>query len=72
MFVYFSRKYDATVQIEDTVMYWVSMIELDNRIATLRNYGGMNFRSYSESKKSFEKMKKECYAMEFEYIQSLV
>ena len=31
-----------------------------NRVVTIRYYDGMN---YDESKKSFEKAKKECYAM---------
>lgn len=38
----------------------MGLSEHENRIATVRNYDGMN---YVESKKSYDKAKKECYAM---------
>lgn len=63
VFAYFSKKYDVTVQIDNTVMYWDSVAEFNNRIATIRDYDGTSFRNYSDLKKSFEKMKKECYAI---------
>lgn len=59
-FLYFSRTYDTSVQINDTVIYWDRLEEYDNRIATVRYFNGMN---YTEVKKSYDKAKKEGYAM---------
>lgn len=59
-FLYFSRTYDTSVQIDDTVIFWDSLEEYENRIVTVRYYDGM---SYTETKKSYDKAKKECYAM---------
>lgn len=59
-FLYFSRTYDTSVQIDDTIFYWDSLAEYENRIATVRYYDGMN---YTEAKKSYDKVKKEGYAM---------
>lgn len=59
-FLYFSRTYDTSVQIDDIVIYWDSLAEYENRIATVRFYDGMN---YTEVKKSYDKIKKEGYAM---------
>lgn len=59
-FSYFSRTYDTSVQIDDIVIYWNSLAEYENRITTVRYYDGMN---YTEVKKSYDKVKKEGYAM---------
>lgn len=60
VFSYFSRTHDATVQIDSTVIFWDCLTEYENRVATVRNYDGMN---YTELKKSYDKAKRECYAM---------
>ena len=60
VFAYFSKTHDATIQIDNVVIYWDSMTEYDNKVVTVRDYGG---RNYTESKKSYDKAKKECYAM---------
>lgn len=60
VFAYFSKTHDASIQIDNVVVYWDCLSEYENRIVTVRNYDGMN---YNESKKSFDKVKKECYAM---------
>ena len=60
MFAYFSKTHDATIQIDNVVIYWDSMTEHENRIVTVRDYDG---RNYIKSKKSYDKTKKECYAM---------
>ena len=57
---FLGRTHDASIQIEDTVIFWNSLEEYENRIATVRDYNG---RSYTEVKKSFDKAKKEAYAM---------
>lgn len=60
VFAYFNKTHDASIQIDNVVVYWDSLTEYENRIVTVRNYDG---RNYDESKKSFAKAKKECYAM---------
>ena len=60
VFLFFSKTYDASIQIDDTVIFWDCLTEYENRIATVRNYDGMD---YTEAKKSYDKVKKECYAM---------
>ena len=60
VFAYFSKTNDASIQIDNVVVFWDCLSEYENRIATVRNYDGNN---YDESKKSFDKAKKECYAM---------
>lgn len=60
VFAYFSKTHDASIQIDNVVVYWDSLTEYENRIITIRYYDG---RNYDESKKSFDKVKKECYAM---------
>ena len=60
VFLYFSRTHDACIQIDNVVVYWNCLSEYENRIVTVRNYDG---RNYDESKKSFDKVKKECYVM---------
>lgn len=52
--------YDTSIQIDNVVVYWDCMSECENRVVTVRNYDGMN---YTESKKSYDKMKKDCYGM---------
>ncbi|GAA6278404.1 hypothetical protein [Enterocloster bolteae] len=59
-FLYFSRTYDTSIQIDDTVIFWDSLVEYENRIVAVRYFDGM---SYTETKKSYDKAKKECYAM---------
>lgn len=60
VFTFFSKTYDTSVQIDDIIIFWDSLTEYENRIVTVRCYDG---RSYSDSKKSYEKAKKEVYAM---------
>lgn len=59
-FSYFSKTYDTSVQIDDTIFYWDSLTEYENRIVTVRYYDGLN---YTEVKKSYDKAKKEGYSM---------
>lgn len=59
-FLYLSRTYDTSIQIDDTIIYWDNMIEYENRIVTVRYYDSLN---YTEVKKSYDKAKKEGYAM---------
>lgn len=60
VFSYFGKTHDASIQIDNTVVFWDCLTEYENRIVTVRDYDGMN---YTEQKKSFDKAKKECYAM---------
>lgn len=60
VFAYFSKTQDATIQIDDTIIFWDTMEEYENRIVTMRDFEGIN---YTEAKKSYEKVKRECYAM---------
>ena len=60
VFSYFSKTHNASIQLDSTVIFWDCLSEYENRVATVRNYDGM---SYTESKKSYDKAKKECYAM---------
>ena len=59
-FLYFSRTYDTSVQTDDTIFYWDSLSEYENRIVTVRYFNGTNF---TETKKSYDKAKKEGYSM---------
>ncbi|EHE96331.1 hypothetical protein [Enterocloster citroniae] len=59
-FLYLSRTYDTSIQINDTIIYWDNMSEYENRIVTVRYFDGLN---YTEVKKSYDKAKKEGYAM---------
>ena len=60
VFLFLSKTYNAAVQIESDVIFWDSLKEYENRIVTVRKHDGT---SYDESKESFEKAKKECYAV---------
>lgn len=60
VFAYFSKTHDASIQVDSTVIYWDCLSEYENRIVTVRCYDGMN---YTEAKKSYDKVKKECYAI---------
>lgn len=60
VFAYFSKTHDSSIQIDSVVIYWDSLTEYENRVVTVRDYDG---RNYDESKKSFDKAKKECYLM---------
>ncbi len=57
---FLGKTWDASVQIENTVIFWDNTAEYENRIATIRNFDGWN---YTEVKKSFEKARKELYEM---------
>lgn len=59
-FLFMGRTYEATVQIDGMVIFWDCLTEYENRVISVRNYDGMN---YTEAKKSYDQMKKECYAM---------
>ena len=59
-FLYLSRTYDTSIQIDDIIIYWNNMTEYENRIVTVRYYDGLN---YTEMKKSYDKAKKEAYAI---------
>lgn len=58
-FLQFGKTNNATVQIEETVIFWGCLTEYENRIATVRKFDGIN---YTETKASFDKVKKECYS----------
>ncbi len=60
VFSYFSRTHDASIQINNIVIYWDCLTEYENRVVTVKTYDGTN---YTETKKSYDKLKKECYAM---------
>jgi len=60
VFTYFSKTHDATIQIENIVIFWNCLTEYENKVVTIRNCNGMN---YTEAKKSYDKVKRECYAM---------
>ncbi len=60
VFAYFNKTHDATVQVDNIVVFWDCLSEYENKVVTVRNYDGMN---YVEAKKSYDKVKKECYAM---------
>lgn len=60
VFTYFSKTSNVSIQIDNIVIFWDCLSEYENRVVTVRNYDGM---SYLESKKSYDKAKKECYAM---------
>lgn len=59
-FLFFGKTHSTAIQIDNMVVYWDCLSEYENRVVTVRNYDGMN---YTEVKKSFDKAKKECYAM---------
>ena len=59
-FSYFSKTHNATIQLENIVIFWNCLAEYENRVVTIRYYDGMN---YTEVKKSYDKIKKECYAI---------
>lgn len=60
VFAYFSKTYGASIQVDSTVIYWDCLTEYENKIVTVRTYDG---RNYTEAKKSYDKVKKECYAV---------
>ena len=60
MFAYFSKNNDTSIQIDSIIISWNCLAEYENRVVTVRTYDGMN---YTEAKKSYNKVKKECYAM---------
>ena len=60
VFSYFSKTHNASIQVDSTVIFWDCLSEYENRVATVRNYDGIN---YAEAKKSYDKVKKDCYAM---------
>lgn len=60
VFTFFSKTHDTLVQIDDIIIFWDNLTEYENRIVTVRCCDG---GSYSDPKKSYEKAKKEVYAM---------
>ena len=58
--VFFVALRTAAFLNDGAVIFWDCLSEYENRVVTVRYYDGMN---YDESKKSYDKMKKECYAM---------
>lgn len=58
-FLYLSKDRFSAVQQEDTVYFWDSTDDFDNRIMTVWDFDG---RNYTETKDVFGKVKKECYA----------
>lgn len=56
----FAKNHNVTIQIDNTVIFWDSLAEYENRIVTVRDYDGLN---YSATKKNYDKAKKEVYAM---------
>lgn len=59
-FLFFGKHHNVTVEIDNIVIFWETMSEQENKVATIRSYEGM---SYTEEKKSFEKVKKEIYSL---------
>lgn len=59
VFAYFSKTHNASIQIDSIIIYWDCLSEYENRIVSVRTYDG---RNYIDSKKSYDKAKKECYA----------
>lgn len=59
-FSYFAKNHNVTIQIDNTVIFWDSLTEYENKIITVRGYDGLN---YSDIKKSYDKVKKELYVM---------
>ena len=60
VFSFFSKTHNASIEIDNVVVCWDCLSEFENKIVTVRDYDGMN---YTESKKSYDKVKRECYAM---------
>lgn len=60
VFAYFSKTNNASIQIDNIIIFWDCLSEYENRVVTVRNYDD---RNYTESKKSYDKVKKECYAI---------
>jgi hypothetical protein len=60
--LFFGKDYSHTIQIEQTVIFWNNPSDYENRIVTVRKY---NQYGYDDEKKSFEKVKKEVYAMDY-------
>ena len=58
-FLHLSKDRFSAVQKEDTVYFWDSTDDFDNRIMTVWDFDG---RNYTETKDVFAKVKKECYA----------
>ena len=58
-FLHLSKDRFSTVQKEDTVYFWENTVDFDNQVMTVRYFDGMN---YTEAKKAFDRVKKECYA----------
>ena len=58
-FLHLSKDRFSTVQKENTVYFWENMDDFDNQIMTVRYFDG---RNYTDAKKAFGKVKKECYA----------
>ena len=42
VFAYFSKTHDASIQIDNMVVFWDCLTEHENRIVTVRYYVGMN------------------------------
>lgn len=59
-FSFFNINHDSAIQIDDTVIFWDSLTDYENRIATARHFDHL---SYSEVKESYEKAKKEAYSL---------
>lgn len=55
VFAYFNKTHDASIQIDNVVVFWDSLTEYENKVVTVRNYDGMN---YVKTKKSYDKVKK--------------
>lgn len=60
VFLFFSKNRDASVQIDNIVIFWDGLSEYENRIVTVRYFDKTN---YLDIKKSYDMAKKESYAM---------
>ena len=58
VFLYFSKDYFSTIQIDNKVIFWDCMTDFDNKIVTVRN---VDNTGYTENKCSFEKAKTDIY-----------
>lgn len=57
-FLHLSKDRFSSVQKESTVYFWENIEDFENQVMTVRVFDG---RNYTDAKKAFDKVKKECY-----------
>ena len=60
-FLFLGKNRDVSVQIENIIYFWDSIVDFENQIMTVRTFDKMNCRSYTDVKMAFDKAKKEVY-----------